>query len=63
MAKKYLLGLDLGTNSVGWCLTDENSKIVKKGGKSLWGVRLFDEANTAVDRRMSRASRRRKRGF
>ena len=59
MGKKYLLGLDLGTNSVGWCVTDENDDIVKKGGKSLWGVRLFEEAHTAADRRMSRANRRR----
>lgn len=59
MAKKYLLGLDLGTNSVGWCVTDENNKIVKKNGKSLWGARLFDEASDAKERRMHRSSRRR----
>lgn len=59
MAKKYLLGLDLGTNSVGWCVTDENNKIVKKSGKSLWGARLFDEASDAKERRMHRSSRRR----
>ncbi len=59
MAKKYLLGLDLGTNSVGWCVTDENDQIVKKGGKSLWGARLFEEASPAQDRRMKRTNRRR----
>lgn len=59
MAKKYLLGLDLGTDSVGWCLTDENGKIAKKHGRSLWGVRLFDEAQTAKSRRQSRIARRR----
>ena len=57
--KKYLLGLDLGTNSVGFCLCDENSKIVKKNGKYLWGVRLFEEASSAKDRRTFRSSRRR----
>lgn len=57
--KKYLLGLDLGTNSVGFCLCDENSKIIKKNGKYLWGVRLFEEAHSAADRRGFRASRRR----
>ncbi len=59
MAKKYLLGLDLGTNSIGWCVTDENDQIVKKGGKSLWGARLFEEASPASDRRMKRTNRRR----
>jgi CRISPR-associated endonuclease Csn1 len=59
MAKKYLMGLDLGTDSVGWCVTDENNQIVRKGGKSLWGVRLFEEANDCSSRRMSRESRRR----
>lgn len=59
MAKKYLMGLDLGTNSVGWCVTDENNKIIKKDGKSLWGSRLFEEAQDASGRRSARASRRR----
>ncbi len=59
MAKKYLLGLDLGTDSVGWCVTDENDQIVKKGGKSLWGARLFEEAQPASDRRAKRTNRRR----
>lgn len=59
MAKKYLMGLDLGTDSVGWCVTDENNKIIKKGGKSLWGARLFDEAQDCKSRRTNREARRR----
>lgn len=59
MVKKYLMGLDLGTNSVGWCVTDENNRIIKKGGKSLWGARLFEGAQDASGRRSARASRRR----
>ncbi len=59
MAKKYLLGLDLGTDSVGWCVTDENDKIIRKGKKSLWGSRLFEEAKPAADRRANRTARRR----
>lgn len=59
MAKKYLLGLDLGTSSVGWCLVDENNDVIHKGGKSLWGVRLFDEAESKKSRRSYRAQRRR----
>lgn len=60
MAKqKILCGLDIGTNSVGWCVTDENNKVIKKQGKSLWGVRMFEEAKDAKDRRSFRSSRRR----
>lgn len=57
--KQLRLGLDLGTSSVGWALLDENNKIIKKNGHSFWGVRLFDEGKTALDRRMSRTNRRR----
>ncbi len=57
--KKYYLGLDIGTNSCGYAVTDENYNIIKAKGKKLWGVRLFDEASTAEERRMKRASRRR----
>jgi len=58
-SKKLYLGLDLGTDSCGWALTDDQYHIIKKGNKALWGVRLFDGANTASDRRMKRSNRRR----
>ena len=57
--KIYYLGLDIGTNSVGWAVTDENYNIIKKNGKALWGIRLFDEAKTAAERRTFRGGRRR----
>lgn len=57
--KNYSLGLDIGTNSVGWALVDENNQIVKKNGFAFWGVRMFDEAQSAQDRRTHRSSRRR----
>lgn len=55
MKKEYTIGLDIGTNSVGWSvLTDDYrlvSKKMKVAGnteksstkKNFWGVRLFDE--------------------
>lgn len=55
----YYLGFDIGTNSVGWAVTDENYRIQKFNGKLMWGSRLFDEANTAQERRMHRTLRRR----
>ena len=57
--KKLRLGLDIGTNSVGYALLDENNKLIKKNGHAFWGVRMFEEASTAVDRRGYRCSRRR----
>ena len=55
----YSIGVDIGTNSVGWAVVDESCQLLKKGNKNLWGVRLFDTAETAQSRRISRSSRRR----
>lgn len=59
MEKKYYLGLDMGTSSIGWAVTDEKYNLLRVKGKDLWGVRLFSEANTAAERRGHRTSRRR----
>ncbi len=58
--KEYYIGLDMGTSSVGWAVTDADYNLLRAKGKDLWGVRLFEEANTAVDRRTKRTSRRRR---
>lgn len=55
----YYLGLDLGTSSVGWAVTDESYKLLKFNQKSMWGIRLFDEGKTAAERRTYRSARRR----
>lgn len=55
----YYLGLDIGTNSVGWAATDENYNLLRLNGKDFWGIRLFEEAKTAEERRTFRSSRRR----
>lgn len=57
--ENYYLGFDIGTNSVGWAVTDENYRIIRFNGKPMWGSRLFDEAQTAEKRRISRTLRRR----
>lgn len=69
--RPYYIGLDCGTNSVGWAVTDESYNLLKgthrikseEGTKTkkqtLWGFRLFDASDTAADRRMHRSSRRR----
>ncbi|WP_311526307.1 type II CRISPR RNA-guided endonuclease Cas9 [uncultured Parvimonas sp.] len=55
---KYFLGLDIGTNSVGWAVTDENYNILNFNGKKMWGIRLFEKGNPADKRRANRAARR-----
>lgn len=55
----YYIGLDIGTNSVGIACTDENYNLIRVKGKDCWAVRLFDEAETAAQRRTFRTARRR----
>lgn len=57
--KELNLGLDIGTNSIGWALVDENGDVIKKNGFRFWGVRMFKDAETAKERRTNRSSRRR----
>ena len=57
--EEYYLGLDMGTGSVGWAVTDPSYNVIKRHGKALWGIRLFESANTAEERRAFRTSRRR----
>ena len=58
--RKMYWGLDLGTNSVGWAVTDQNYQLMRAKGKDLWGARLFDRADTSAERRGYRVSRRRR---
>lgn len=57
--REWYLGLDIGTNSVGWAATDCEYNVLKFNGNATWGIFLFDEAKTAEERRLNRSSRRR----
>lgn len=57
--KELNLGLDIGTNSVGWALLDEDNKLIKKNRFTFWGVRMFEESKDASSTRIARNSRRR----
>ncbi len=59
MEKKYYIGLDVGTESVGWAVTDADYSIKRFKGNAMWGIRLFDESKTAAERRSFRTARRR----
>lgn len=56
---KYFLGLDVGTDSVGYAVTDEQYHLLKFKGEPMWGATLFDAASTSADRRAFRSARRR----
>ncbi|AEB07833.1 CRISPR-associated protein, Csn1 family [Coriobacterium glomerans PW2] len=55
----YSIGLDMGTSSVGWAVTDERGTLAHFKRKPTWGSRLFREAQTAAVARMPRGQRRR----
>ena len=55
----YFLGLDVGTDSVGYAVTDESYALCRHRGRPLWGVHLFEGADTAEARRGFRTARRR----
>ena len=52
----FFLGFDIGTDSVGWCVTDSDYNVLKYKGNAMWGVSLFDEANRAAERRGFRSA-------
>ena len=57
--KDYYIGADIGTDSVGWAVTDTEYRLKKFKGNAMWGVRLLDESNTAEERRGFRTAVRR----
>lgn len=66
MHAQYRLGLDLGTNSIGWCVLDLDRNGKPRGIRRL-GVRIFPDgrdpqsgASLAEERRVPRGQRRRR---
>ena len=55
----YSVGLDMGTGSVGWAVTDEDGQLLHFKKQPTWGSRLFDSAQTAAEARTPRGQRRR----
>ena len=55
----YYVGLDVGTSSAGWAVTDKEYNLLRFKGKDMWGARLFDEAQDASGRLKNRSNRRR----
>lgn len=71
MTKPYSIGLDIGTNSVGWAVITDDYKVPSKKmkvlgntskkyvKKNLLGALLFESGITAEGRRLKRTARRR----
>ncbi|MDE7424847.1 MAG: type II CRISPR RNA-guided endonuclease Cas9 [Lachnospiraceae bacterium] len=59
LKEDYNIGLDIGTNSVGWAVTNQNGELLKFRKKNMWGARLFEEGKPAADCRVYRSTRRR----
>lgn len=57
--ENYYIGLDIGTDSVGYAVTDENYSLCKYRGEPMWGVTLPENANLSAERRGFRTARRR----
>lgn len=57
--QKYYLGLDVGTNSVGYAVTDTEYNLLKFKGEPVWGSHVFEEGHQCAERRGFRTSRRR----
>lgn len=55
----YFIGLDIGTDSVGYAVTDQQYKLLKYKGEPMWGVHTFEAAKLAQERRANRTARRR----
>ena len=55
----YYVGLDIGTDSVGYAVTDEKYDLLKFKGEFMWGVHLFEQASLNDKRRGFRTARRR----
>ena len=55
----YNIGLDMGTGSVGWAVTDDQGKLLHFKKQPTWGSRLFDSAQLASEARVHRGQRRR----
>ena len=55
----YSVGLDMGTGSVGWAVTDDAGNLLHFKKQPTWGSRLFDGAQPASEARTHRGQRRR----
>lgn len=59
MSRDYTIGLDIGTNSVGFVAIDKKMKVLQYNGRFAFGTHEFVGAETAENTRLKRGARRR----
>ena len=59
LKQNYYLGLDIGTDSVGYAVCNSDYQLLKHKGEAMWGTHVFDAALPADERRAFRTARRR----
>lgn len=57
--QEYYLGLDCGTDSAGYAVTDTEYNPLRFKGEPMMGITTFDAASLSADRRTNRTNRRR----
>ncbi len=57
--QNYYLGLDIGTDSIGYAAAKPDYSLLKFRGEPMWGTMTFDEGSNAAERRSYRTARRR----
>ncbi len=55
--KDYVVGIDIGTNSIGWAVLNMDYTLMKLKHHHAWGAFLFNDGKTAQSRRVSRSAR------
>lgn len=55
----YFIGLDIGTDSVGYAVVNSDYSLAKFKGEPMWGAMLFESAENCKKRRQARTFRRR----
>lgn len=56
---QYYVGIDVGTDSVGYAVTDSEYNLIKYKGEPMWGASIFEAAELRAERRGFRTARRR----
>ena len=56
-SKDYVIGIDIGTNSIGWAVLNMDYTLMKLKHHHAWGAFLFNDGKTAQARRLARSAR------
>ena len=52
-SENYYIGLDIGTDSIGYAAADESYRLLKYKGEPVWGSHIIEEANLKYSQKKS----------